>query len=105
MSEIPATRYVKSDDVHIAYQVLGKGPLDILFVPGFVSHLEAVWPPPEASAVHVGARVAALAPSEVLVSQTVRDLVAGSGLMFESSGIHSLKGVPGEWHLYRAAME
>ena len=54
-------------------------------------------------AVHVGARVAALAqPSEVLVSSTVRDLVAGSGLAFEDAGEHELKGVPERWRLYRA---
>jgi class 3 adenylate cyclase len=54
-------------------------------------------------AVHIGARVAALAdPGEVLVSQTVRDLVAGSGLAFEDRGSHRLKGVPDEWHLFRA---
>lgn len=35
----PSTRYVKSDDVHIAYQVIGDGPLDLVFVPGFVSHV------------------------------------------------------------------
>ena len=53
-------------------------------------------------AVHIGARVAALgAPSEVLVSQTVKDLVAGSGLTFEDAGEHELKGVPDRWHLYR----
>ncbi len=53
-------------------------------------------------AVHIGARVAALGgPSEVLVSQTVKDLVAGSGLAFEDAGEHDLKGVPGRWHLYR----
>jgi class 3 adenylate cyclase len=53
-------------------------------------------------AVHVGARVAAAAaPSEVLVSQTVKDLVAGSGLRFEDAGEHELKGVPNHWHLYR----
>ena len=52
-------------------------------------------------AVHIGARVAALArPGEVLVSNTVKDLVAGSGLAFEERGAHSLKGVPGEWRLY-----
>jgi class 3 adenylate cyclase len=52
-------------------------------------------------AVHIGARVAALAgPGEVLVSNTVKDLVAGSGLSFEERGAHSLKGVPGEWRLY-----
>jgi class 3 adenylate cyclase len=55
-------------------------------------------------AVSIGARVAAKAgPSEVLVSQTVRDLVAGSGLTFEDAGEHELKGVPDRWHLYRVA--
>jgi class 3 adenylate cyclase len=52
-------------------------------------------------AVHTGARVASLAgPGEVLVSQTVKDLVAGSGIEFEDRGKHELKGVPGEWRLY-----
>jgi class 3 adenylate cyclase len=52
-------------------------------------------------AVHIGARVAALAsPGEVLVSSTVKDLVAGSGIQFEDRGTHSLKGVPGEWRLW-----
>jgi len=52
-------------------------------------------------AVHTGARVAAQAgPSEVLVSQTVRDLVAGSEIEFEDRGTRELKGVPGEWRLY-----
>jgi pimeloyl-ACP methyl ester carboxylesterase len=56
-------------------------------------------------AVHIGARVASLAaPGEVMVSQTVRDLVAGSGLIFEDGGMHSLKGVPNEWHLFRAKL-
>ncbi len=55
-------------------------------------------------AVHIGARVAArAAPGEVLVSSTVRDLVAGSGLAFDSRGAHILKGVPGEWQLYAVA--
>ena len=53
-------------------------------------------------AVHIGARVAALAgASEVLVSSTVKDLVAGSGLVFEDRGEHELKGVPGPWRIYR----
>ena len=52
-------------------------------------------------AVHIGARVAAMArSSEVLVSSTVKDLVAGSGLEFEARGGHELKGVPGEWRIY-----
>jgi pimeloyl-ACP methyl ester carboxylesterase len=55
-------------------------------------------------AVHTGARVAARAgPSEVLVSRTVKDLVAGSGIEFEARGTHSLKGVPGEWELFSVA--
>jgi class 3 adenylate cyclase len=55
-------------------------------------------------AVHVGARVAALAaPGEVLASSTVKDLVVGSGIRFESRGVHALKGIPGEWALYAAA--
>ncbi len=55
-------------------------------------------------AVHIGARVAAeAAPGEVLVSSTVRDLVAGSGIEFESRGVHSLKGVPGAWSLFAVA--
>jgi class 3 adenylate cyclase len=52
-------------------------------------------------AVHIGARVAALAgPGQVLVSSTVKDLVAGSGLQFVDRGEHSLKGVPGQWRIF-----
>ena len=55
-------------------------------------------------AVSIGARVAAHAESgEVLVSQTVRDIVAGSGIEFDDRGTHELKGIPGEWHLYSVA--
>jgi class 3 adenylate cyclase len=52
-------------------------------------------------AVHIAARVTAAAgPDEVLVSSTVKDLVAGSRLRFADRGAHSLKGVPDEWRLY-----
>ena len=52
-------------------------------------------------AVHIGARVAALAGAgEILVSRTVRDLVAGSGIEFVDRGVHRLKGVDDDWHLY-----
>ena len=52
-------------------------------------------------AVHIGARIAALAKGgEVLVSGTVRDLVAGSGLKFTDRGVHALKGVPGDWRIF-----
>ncbi len=55
-------------------------------------------------AVHTGARVAAKAGAgEVLVSSTVKDLVAGSGIEFDDRGMHELKGVPGEWRLYAVA--
>ncbi len=52
-------------------------------------------------AVHTGARVSSFAqPGEVLVSSTVKDLVAGSGISFEDRGAHQLKGIPGEWRVY-----
>jgi class 3 adenylate cyclase len=52
-------------------------------------------------AVHIGARIAALAgPREVLVSSTVKDLVNGSGIAFEDRGTHELKGVPAQWNLF-----
>jgi pimeloyl-ACP methyl ester carboxylesterase len=55
-------------------------------------------------AVHIGARVMAHSrANEVLVSSTVKDLVAGSGIKFVDRGVHELKGVPDEWHLYAAA--
>ena len=55
-------------------------------------------------AVSIGARVSALARAgEVLVSQTVKDLVAGSEITFADRGVQQLKGVPGEWRLYSVA--
>jgi pimeloyl-ACP methyl ester carboxylesterase len=54
-------------------------------------------------AVHIGARIAGLAaPREVLVSRTVKDLVAGAGLNFTARGVHSLKGIPDQWEVYAA---
>ena len=55
-------------------------------------------------AVHIGARVAAEAgPGEILVSSTVKDLVAGSGLAFEERGTFVLRGIPDQWRLFAAA--
>jgi class 3 adenylate cyclase len=55
-------------------------------------------------AVHIGARVGSTAaPSEVLVSSTVKDLVVGSGIEFADRGATELKGVPGEWRLFAVA--
>jgi class 3 adenylate cyclase len=52
-------------------------------------------------AVHIAARVSAHAgPGEVLVSRTVKDLVAGSGIQFNDRGVHTLKGIPDTWHLH-----
>jgi class 3 adenylate cyclase len=52
-------------------------------------------------AVHIGARVGSKAGAgEILVSQTVKDLVVGSGIEFKDRGLHELKGVPGQWRLY-----
>jgi pimeloyl-ACP methyl ester carboxylesterase len=65
---------------------------------------EVLGPKLSGIAVHIGARVASLAGSgEVLVSGTVRDLVAGSGITFDDRGLQTLKGVPGQWHLYTVA--
>jgi class 3 adenylate cyclase len=112
--DIPETRYATTvDGVHIAYQVVGGGPFDLVGVSGWTSNLEIraglhtgevelQGDDVRGIAVHIGARVGALAgPSEVLVSQTVKDLVAGSGLAFEEAGEHGLKGVPEHWRLYR----
>jgi class 3 adenylate cyclase len=58
---------------------------------------------PSGIAVHIGARVCALADGQqTLVTSTTKDLVSGSGLRFEDRGAHRLKGVPGEWRLYSA---
>ena len=57
-------------------------------------------------AVHIGARIAGLAKAgEVLVSNTVKDLVAGSGLRFDDRGAQALKGVPGDWRLFAVDQE
>jgi DNA-binding NarL/FixJ family response regulator len=58
----------------------------------------------EGVAVHIGARIAALAAAdEVLVSSTVKDLVAGSGIQFEDCGVHVLNGAQDQWRLFRVA--
>jgi class 3 adenylate cyclase len=55
-------------------------------------------------AVNIGARISALVGAdEVLVSSTVKDLVVGSGIHFRDRGAHELRGIPGEWNLYKVA--
>jgi class 3 adenylate cyclase len=113
----PQTRYEKSDEVNIAYQVVGEGPIDLVFVPGFVykvrdldielraglhtGECEVIGEDIGGLAVNIGARIGALAGAgEVVVSSTVKDLVVGSGISFSDRGAHQLKGVPGEWRLF-----
>jgi class 3 adenylate cyclase len=100
---VPETRYAKSGDVNIAFQVVGDA------VRGLGLEIRAGVHTGESEldgekvrgiAVHTGARVSALAqPGEVLVSATVHDLVSGSGIEFEDRGEHTLKGV-GERRIY-----
>jgi pimeloyl-ACP methyl ester carboxylesterase len=159
--DVPDVSYARSGDVAIAYQVVGKGPPDLVTLM-FMSNLYMLWKFPRFAefgralasdrrlilinprgaglsdrprgwaiiervrdlgldvragihtgecervgekiaglAVNVGARVSAAAGAgEVLVSGTVKDLVAGSGIEFADRGAHELKGVPGEWRLY-----
>ena len=51
METVPETRYARSGDVNIAYQVTGDGPFDLVFVPGYVNHLELAWKLPKLSLV------------------------------------------------------
>ncbi len=97
MTDVPETSYARCDGIHVAYRVSGDGPLNVVVVNGFVSNIDLIWD------LHIGARIAALAgPGEVLVSRTVTDLVAGSGIRFEDRGDHELNGVPGTWQLLAA---
>jgi class 3 adenylate cyclase len=82
-------------------------PLDIEVRAGVhTGEIELVGDDVAGVAVHIGARVAALArPGEVLVSRTVKDLVAGSRIEFHDRGRHVLKGVPDEWNVYAVATE
>ncbi len=132
MSDVPKTRYAKSGGVNIAYQVVGSGPLDLVYAMGWAravrcacgisdavrqlgirvraglhtGEIEIIGDKVGGIAVHIGARVASHAGAdEVLVSSTVKDLVAGSGIRFEDRGAHVLKGVPGEWHLFAVGRE
>src|SRR5712691_2744062 len=135
----PETLYAKSGDLNIAYQVVGDGPFDLVYVPGWVSNIELGWekPKPARFLEHLASfsrlilfdkrgtgmsdrvsndrlptleqrmddvravmdAVAAAEPGEVLVSSTVKDLVAGSGIVFADRGERELKGV-GSWRLY-----
>ena len=83
----PETRYAKSGDVNIAYQVVGNGPRDLILVPGWMSNIEVFW-------------------EEPAVARFLRRLASFSRLiLFDKRGTHTLKGVPGEWPLFAVVSE
>jgi len=79
------TGYAQIDGLSIAYQVHGDGA-PLIFQPGYMTNIDQ--------------NSALAGPGEVLVSSTVKDLVIGSGTRFSDRGIHTLKGVPDDWHLF-----
>ena len=94
--------------IHCAHEIAGKvSTLGLETRAGVhIGECEVIDGKPGGIAVTTGARIAALAgASEILASQTVKDLVPGSGLAFEDAGEHELKGVPGSWRLYRVAAD
>jgi hypothetical protein len=103
----PPIHYARSGDLKIAYQVTGDGPIDPVWTPGTVSQLDMEWtgrPEPACSkaSARSAARISAFAEAdEVLVSSTVRDLVAGSGIKFEDRGAHEFKGIDEARRVYR----
>src|SRR5260221_474960 len=82
----PETRYAKSGDVNIAYQVVGDGPLDLVLVPGFVSHLENDWDEPRSA--HFLERLASF-------SRLIRFDKRGPGLSDRPPGLPDLETPPG----------
>ena len=120
----PDIRYARNGDVAIAYQVVGEGERDLVWVPDYVSNLVYAWESPywrefyerltrSFRLILFDKRGTGLSDRggagwvggarDPLVSQTVRDLVAGSGLAFDDRGVAELKGVPGDWRLYAVA--
>jgi len=95
----PGRAIAAAQSIHVALTPLGLEVRSGLHT----GEIEIVGDDVAGIAVHIGARVSALAgPGEVLVSRTVKDLVVGSQVAFEDKGIHSLKGIPDEWQLYAA---
>jgi hypothetical protein len=79
----PETRYARSGELSVAYQLTGEGPHEVVTAGSPTTHMARA--------------------GEILVSGTVRDLVVGSELVFEERGTHQLKGVPGEWRVFALA--
>lgn len=86
----PATRYARSADASIAYQVAGEGALDLLFLPGWISQVEHLW---EAPAMRRFLERLAVFNRLILFDRR------GTGLSADR-GQHELKGIPGRWPLF-----
>lgn len=108
---IPETRYAKSGDVVVAYQVTGEeNPIDLVWAPGIVSHLDLDWEFPDwasflrglssfARLIRFDKRGTGLSDRGSYVQST------GSGLLFDDRGACTLKGVPDEWQLFSVRVE
>jgi len=86
----------RNGSVRLAYRVIGDGDTPLVSVPGRISNVDSFDEPAGVFRALAGA-------GEVLVSRTVRDLSAGSGLVFEDRGTHQLKGVTEEWQIFRVS--
>ncbi|MFQ5478853.1 MAG: alpha/beta fold hydrolase [Candidatus Krumholzibacteriia bacterium] len=100
---MPKTKYAKSGDVSVAYQVMGEGPRDLVVVPGIVSNVEFWHEMPGYTRF-----IEQLASFARVITFDKRgsgmsDLVAGSDLRFEDRGEHTLQGVAEKWRLFSAA--
>lgn len=108
---VPETRYARTTDgLDIAYQTLGNGGVDVLKLATYFGNIEHDWASPGVAGVNRAlAELGRLITfdgrgtglSEILVSETVRGLVAGSHIGLQDAGEHELKGVPDRWRLYR----
>jgi class 3 adenylate cyclase len=102
MAEIPSTRYVKSDGVHIAYQVIGEGPFDLLFVPGFVSNIESMWQSPDQSAFF--RRLASFSRLIVFDKRGTGMSDRGSQIFTLEQRMHDVQTILDEARSHRAAL-
>jgi pimeloyl-ACP methyl ester carboxylesterase len=102
---IPPIQYAKNGDVHIAYQVFGEGPTDLLYITGAVGNLRLWWEEP--SCRRFWERLASFS-RVILFNKRGMGLsdrgnfgtLAGSGIEFRDRGVTELKDVPGEWQLF-----
>jgi pimeloyl-ACP methyl ester carboxylesterase len=94
--KVPPTRYAKSGNLNIAYQVAGDGPFDPVYVPGWVSNIETMWTEPHHA--HLLSRLASF--SRLLLFD--KRGTGLSGIVFEDRGSRALKGVSRQWQLFAA---